>query len=282
MPDKTLEDIEIELLLEGVYQQYGYDFRDYSRGLLRRRVSHLMKSHAIYGEKVGTISGLQDKVLHNPELADKLFTALSIGVTSMFRDPEFYLAFRQKVVPILRTYPFVRIWNAGCSTGEEAYSLAVMLSEEGLRDRFHIFATDMNMAALERAEAGTIPLAALPEYAVNYAMSGGTAHFPGLFTNASPHSSSTTFKASLKKNITFAQHNLATDAAFNEFNVVLCRNVLIYFNKELQDRVHRLLYESLATFGILGLGKKETTRLTPYQKSYAELDSPNRLYRKIE
>jgi chemotaxis protein methyltransferase CheR len=278
MPEKTREDIEIDLLLEGVYQQYGYDFRDYSRALLKRRILHTMRS-----ENAGTISGLQEKVLHNAESVDNLFTSLSIGVTSMFRDPEFYLAFRQKVVPILRTYPFVRIWNAGCSTGEEAYSLAIVLNEEGLHDRFHIFATDMNTAALERAQAGTVALSVLPDYAANYKLSGGTADFLGLFTNGSGRHqpSRATLKAFLKENITFAQHNLTTDAAFNEFNVVLCRNVLIYFNRDLQGRVHRLLYESLATFGILGLGKKETIKLTPYQNRYTELDSPNRLYRKI-
>jgi chemotaxis protein methyltransferase CheR len=273
MPDKSLEDIEIELLLDGIYQQYGYDFRNYSAALLKRRIWHTMRS-----EKVGTISGLQEKVLHNPEWMERLLLALSINVTSMFRDPDFYLAFRQKVVPILRTYPFVRIWNAGCSTGEEAYSLAILLAEEGLYDRCHIYATDMNSTVLKRAEAGIFPLSAMQEYAANHAQAGGTACFLDMFTTKSGNA---VLKPSLKRNMTFAQHNLVTDSAFNEFNVVLCRNVLIYFNRDLQNRVHELLYESLATFGVLGLGKKETINLTSYQKLYKELDAANRLYRKI-
>jgi chemotaxis protein methyltransferase CheR len=274
MPDKSLEEIEIELLLEGIYQQYGYDFRDYSAALLKRRIWHTMQS-----QKVGTISGLQEKVLHDPEWMERLLLALSINVTSMFRDPDFYLAFRRKVVPILRTYPFMRIWNAGCSTGEEAYSLAILLTEEGLYDRCQIYATDMNSAVLKRAEAGVFPLSAMQEYAAGHAQSGGAASFLDMFTIRSGNA---ILKPSLKRNVTFAQHNLATDSAFNEFNVVLCRNVLIYFNRGLQNRVHDLLYDSLATFGILGLGKRETIKLTSHQKSYRELDAANRLYRKIE
>ena len=274
MPDKTLQDIEIELLLEGVYRHYGYDFRDYSPTSVRRRVSQV-----ICNEGVRTISGLQEKILHDPECLNRLLDAFSIDVTSMFRDPDFYLAFRKKVVPLLRTYPFVRIWNAGCATGQEAYSMAILLKEEGLYERCRIYATDFNQAALRKAEAGALPVSAIKEYAANYSQAGGAGSFTDLYE---VEDRVAILDPSLKRNIVFAQHNLAIDGAFNEFNVVLCRNVLIYFNKTLQDRVHKLLYDSLAMFGVLGLGKKETIRFTSHQGCYEELEGSVRLYRKVK
>jgi chemotaxis protein methyltransferase CheR len=273
MNEDTLEQIEIELLLEGVYRHYGFDFRDYAPGSVKRRVRESM-----HRERQSTISGFQERVLHDPECMDRFMLAMSVDVTTMFRDPDFYLAFREKVVPLLRTYPFISIWNAGCSTGQEAYSIAVLLKEEGLYDRCRIYATDMNKAMLERAEAGTFPLSMAPEYAANHRQAGGKGCFSELYTTRKDRG---VFNASLKRNITFAQHNLATDGAFNEFNVVLCRNVLIYFNKSLQDRVHKLLYDSLAMFGVLGLGKKETIKFTSHQGCYEELDGLSRLYRKV-
>ncbi len=274
MPDKTLEDIEIDLLLEGVYRHYGYDFRDYSLASVRRRVWQTARD-----EGACTISGLQEKVLHDVECLNRLLHALSINVTSMFRDPDFYLAFRKRVVPVLRTHPFIRIWNVGCSTGEEAYSIAILLREEGLYDRCQIYATDFNKAALQKAAAGVFSLPSMREYTANYSQAGGTASFPSLYE---VKNGSATIDPSLKQNIVFTQHNLVTDSAFNEFNVVLCRNVLIYFNKTLQDRVHKLLYDSLSMFGILGLGKKETIRFTSHQGCYEELDGNARLYRKVK
>jgi len=272
-PESILEDIEVDLLLEGVYRHYGYDFRDYSRPSVKRRVAQTVER-----EKAGTISGLQEMVLHDPSCMQRLLLALSINVTSMFRDPEFYAAFRTKVVPLLRTYPFVRIWNAGCATGEEAYSMAILLNEEGLYDRSHIYATDMNRVALQKAEAGTFPLAAVEECADAYRQAGGTRSLSSYYSDRSGRAQLDPW---LKRNIIFAEHNLSTDGPFNEFNVVLCRNVLIYFNRDLQDRVHGLLYESLAIFGVLGLGKRETIRFTSHQACYKDLDGPARLYRKI-
>ena len=274
MPDNTLEDIEIDLLLEGVFRHYGYDFRDYSPSSIRRRVAQTIRD-----EGARTISGLQEKVLHDPGCLDRLIHALSINVTSMFRDPEFYLAFRKRVVPLLRTYPFIRIWNAGCATGEEAYSIAILLKEEGLYDRCQIYATDFNKAALQKAQAGIFPLSTMKAYAVNYSQAGGAASFFSLYEVSN---GSAILDPSLKQNIVFTQHNLVTDGAFNEFNVVLCRNVIIYFNKTLQDRVHKLLYDSLAMFGILGLGSKETIRFTSHQGCYEELEGNTRLYRKVK
>jgi chemotaxis protein methyltransferase CheR len=292
---QPLVDIEIDLLLEGVYRHYGYDFRSYSRSSVKRRVLLTLER-----EGVSTVSGLQTKVLHDAACMNRLIHALSVNVTSMFRDPEFFATFRSKVVPLLRTYPFVRIWNAGCSTGEEAYSMAIVLSEEGLYDRCSIYATDISATALEKAEAGVYPLSELERSANTYRQAGGTGDFSAFYKpvgQGSQHGSGQTraesvptahrppptglLDPSLRRNIVFAEHNLVVDGTFNEFNVVLCRNVLIYFNRELQDRVHGLLYESLAMFGVLGLGKQETIRLTSHQGCYKELDGPARLYRKV-
>jgi chemotaxis protein methyltransferase CheR len=272
--DHTLEEIELALLLEGVYRHYGFDFREYAPGSIRRRVSLSMKR-----EGVSTISAFQALVLHSPEVMERFLYTLSVNVTAMFRDPPFYLAFRKKVVPLLRTYPFIRIWNAGCSTGEEAYSIAIMMKEEGLYERCRIYATDINKAVLERAESGIFPLSTMQEYTTNYLQAGGTGVFSDLYTAGYD---SVIFDSSLRRNIVFAQHNLVTDGPFNEFNVVLCRNVMIYFNRALQDRVHALIYNSLAPFGVLGLGSKETIRFTSHQGCYKELDAANRLYRKVK
>jgi len=273
MAEKTLEDIEVDLLLEGVYRHYGYDFRNYSRPSVKRRL--LL---ALEREGTGTLSGLQEKVLHDAACMNRLLQALSVNVTSMFRDPEFFAMFRSKVVPLLRTYPFVRIWNAGCSTGEEAYSLAILLSEEGLYDRCRIYATDMHGKALERAEAGTYPLPELERSAGAYRQAGGTSSFCSYYKARSGHGE---MDPSLRRNMVFAEHNLVVDGTFNEFNVVLCSNVLIYFNQALKDRVHGLLYDSLAMFGVLGLGKQETIKFTSRQGCYKELDGAARLYRKV-
>ncbi len=275
LPDNsTLENIEVALLLEGVYRHYGFDFRDYSLASIKRRVWQSVQREGLH-----TISGLQEKVLHDPECMARFLLALSINVTAMFRDPDFYLTFRNKVVPVLRTYPFIRVWNAGCSTGEEAYSMAILLKEEGLYDRCRIYATDMNKVVLESAEAGVFRLSAMEEYAANYRQAGGTGSFEGFYTAKRDKA---IFEPSLKRNIVFAQHNLVTDGPFNEFNVILCRNVMIYFNRSLQDRVHNLLYDSLSMFGVLGLGKRETIRFTSRQGCYAELDGHARLYRKVK
>jgi chemotaxis protein methyltransferase CheR len=272
--DAALEQIEVDLLLEGVYRHYGFDFRNYAPSSIRRRIRQTME-----WEQIGSISALQAKILHDPDCMARFVQALSVNVTSMFRDPDFYLAFRHKVVPLLRTYPFIRIWNAGCSTGQEAYSIAILLEEEGLYDRCRIYATDMNRAALEKAQLGLVPSAALKEYAANYDRAGGTGAFSSFYTAAN---GKVALDQSLRRNIVFAQHNLVTDAPFNEFNVVLCRNVLIYFNKALQDRVHALLYDSLGIFGVLALGKKETIRFTSHHGCYKELDGAAKLYRKVK
>jgi chemotaxis protein methyltransferase CheR len=209
---------------------------------------------------------------------ERLLLDLSINVTAMFRDPSFYVAFREKVVPLLRTYPFTRIWVAGCSTGEEVYSLAIMLHEEGVSDRARIYATDINESVLERGRAGVFPLDKMREYTQNYIKAGGERAFSEYYTAKYDGAQ---FQRSLVDNVVFAQHNLVSDRSFNEFNVIVCRNVMIYFDRALQDHVHRLFYESLITFGVLALGAKESIRFSPHDASYEELDAAERLYKKV-
>jgi chemotaxis protein methyltransferase CheR len=272
-PDAELEQLEIELLLEAVHRRYGFDFRQYAQASLKRRLWRRMDV-----ERLKTISQLQDRLLHDPACMERLLLDLSINVTSMFRDPSFYVAFRDKVVPVLRTYPFTRIWCAGCSTGEEVYSLAILLHEEGLYERTRIYATDINEAVLLTAKEGVFPLDRMQQYTQNYVRSGGTRDFSQYYTAAYD---SVRFARSLTENVVFAQHNLAMDRGFNEFNAILCRNVMIYFDKELQDRVHGLFYESLEMFGILALGHKESINFSPFADRYEALDADERIFRKI-
>ena len=268
-----LEEIEIRLLLEGIYQYYGFDFRDYALASLQRRIWN-----AVRAEGLTRISAFQDRVLHDPTCLERLLLMLSVNVTAMFRDPGFYLAFRTRVVPLLKTYPFIRIWHTGCSTGEEVYSMAIVLREERLYDRCRIYATDMNEAVLMRARAGIFPIKRMREYTNNYLKAGGVRSFSEYYTSGYD---SAIFCSSLRENMVFSQHNLAMDGPFNEFHVILCRNVLIYFNKVLQERVHKLLYQSLATFGVLGLGHQESIRFNPHEHDYEELEAGSRLYRRI-
>ena len=268
-----LERLEIQLLLEAIVRRYGFDFREYAPASLKRRLWR-----RAYAEKVETMSALQDRVLHDPAVMERLLLDLSINVTSMFRDPTFFKALREKVVPHLRTYPFIRIWNAGCSTGEETFSLAILLREEGLYDRARIYATDINEAVLGRARAGAFPLEKMRVYTENYIRAGGTESFSSYYTT---DGDTARFKPELLEQVVFAQHNLVSDAPFNEFNMIVCRNVMIYFGKKLQDRVHELFYESLDPFGILALGHKESIKFSPYEGRFEALDAPEKLYRKM-
>lgn len=270
---QDLERIEIELLLEGIFRQYGFDFRSYAYSSLKRR---LWKR--IHGEGLATVSALQERVLHDPAMMEKLLLDLSINVTAMFRDPSFYLAFRRKVVPLLRTYPFIRIWHAGCSTGEEVYSMAILLEEEGLYDRARLYATDINEVVLQRAKAGIFPLEKMQEYTQNYLQGGGARSFSEYYTAMYDGA---LFNASLLRNVVFSQHNLVTDGSFSEFNVILCRNVMIYFDRDLQNRVHELFYQSLPVYGILALGHKESLRFSRYEDRYEDLDAREKIFRRI-
>ena len=272
-PSGDLERIETELLLEGIYQHYGFDFRGYAWASLRRRLWRRAQA-----EGLRSLSALQERVLHDPAAMERLLLDLSINVTSMFRDPTFFAAFRETVVPLLRTYPFVRIWNAGCSTGEETYSLAIILREEGLYDRARIYATDLNDTVLERARSATYPLDRMRDYTENYIRAGGSEEFS---TYYEADGQNARFDPALLEQVVFAQHNLASDSSFNHFNVIVCRNVMIYFGKSLQERVHELFYDSLETFGVLALGHKESIRFTGHESRYEELDAREKLYRKV-
>lgn len=268
-----LEAIEIAALLEAIYRHYAFDFREYAGASLRRRL--WWRANA---EGLTTISGLQERVLHEPACMERLLLDLSINVTSMFRDPSFYRAFREKVVPLLHTYPFIRVWNAGCATGEETYSMAILLHEAGLYERSRIYATDMNEAVVNRARLGAFPLQKMREYTQNYIAAGGSRAFSEYYETGSD---TATFAPALTENVIFAQHNLVQDSSFNEFNVITCRNVMIYFGKSLQDKVHQLFYGSLGTFGVLALGRKESITFSVREKCYEELDADEKLYRKV-
>ncbi|MDQ0196161.1 CheR family methyltransferase [Paenibacillus wynnii] len=269
-----LEDIEIQLLLEGVHRLYGYDFRNYALPSLKRRIWH-----HVHSENVPNISALQEKVLHDRACFERLIYSLSIPVTEMFRDPGLFLTFRKKVIPLLRTYPYIRIWHAGCSTGEEVYSMAILLHEEGLYDKARIYATDMNNRSLQQAKEGVYEISKMKQYTKNYLEAGGTRAFSEYY---SAKYNSVILQPYLRKNIIFAEHNLATDTSFNEFNVIFCRNVMIYFNDELRDNVHGLFNESLSRFGVLVLGSKESIHFTKHSDSYEALDRVEKIYRKVK
>jgi chemotaxis protein methyltransferase CheR len=267
-----LENLELDLLLEGLYRHYGTDFRNYARTSLKRRVKNMMHT-----EGINTFSEVQAKVLHDRNALERLLLHLSVNVTTMFRDPSFFATFREKIIPHLFASPFVRIWHAGCSTGEEVYSLAILLTEAGLYDRSRIYATDVNPTVVEKAKAGIYSLDMMQEFTSNYLRAGGTKPFSDYYTAQYDHA---IFRASLRKNVVFSVHNLAQDSSFNEFNVILCRNVMIYFDTALQKRVHELLFQSLRRFGVLAVGRRETLRHTVHEKDYDLIDEAERLYRR--
>ena len=262
----------MDLLLEAVARRYGYDFRRYAAASMRRRVRAIL-----FQEQLSSISALQERLLHDPRLLPQFVARLSVGVTGMFRDAAFHRAVRQDVVPLLRTYPFVRVWVAGCSSGEEVYSLAVVLSEEGLLPKCRLYATDLSDVVLERARRGVFPLASMRKYTEAYIASGGREDFSRYYTTDSRNAK---LRDDLRKSVVFSQHNLVSDEVFNEFQLVLCRNVMIYFDRELRDRVHDLLYRSLSSFGILGLGMRESIDFTPHAADFDTLNAPARLYRR--
>jgi len=271
--DSELEQIEIELLLEGIYRHSGFDFRAYAYASIRRRLWKRIEA-----EGIATVSGLQERILHEPAMMERLLLDLSINVTAMFRDPSFYRVFREAVVPTLRTYPFIRVWHAGCATGEEVYSMAILLQEEGLYDRARIYATDINEVVLQKAKAGIFPLDRMQEYTENYIAAGGKRAFSDYYV---AKYDGALFSPTLTRNVVFSQHNLVTDRSFSEFNAILCRNVLIYFDKSLQSKVHGLFYDSLAIFGVLALGSRESLRFSPYEDSYEQINGPEKIYRKV-
>jgi chemotaxis protein methyltransferase CheR len=272
--DNEIERTEITLLLEGIYRVYGFDFRSYAYASIKRRLQHRVQE-----EGLSSVTRLLDRVLHDPVCMERLLLDLTVNVTSMFRDPTFYLALRTKVIPLLHTYPFIRVWHAGCSSGEEVFSMAILLKEEGLYDRARIYATDINEVVLKRAKEGIFPLANMQEYTKNYLRAGGKRSFSEYYT---ARYDGAIFDDALLERVVFSQHNLVTDRSFAECHVILCRNVLIYFDKDLQNRVHDLFYDSLVHFGVLGLGSKETLRFSRFEDCYEQLSRTEKLYRKVK
>ena len=265
------EELELELLLLAVYRLSGFDFREYMRSSIQRRVHNRIRLEQLSG-----ITALTEKIIHDETVLNKLLQDFSINVTEMFRDPMFFETFRREVVPLLRKLPEIRIWHAGCSTGEEAYSMAILMKEEGLGSKVKIYATDMNERVLQKARQGTIPLSKMQLYTKNYIQSGGKQSFSEYYQTDSHFAY---FHKEMLSKIIFAQHNLVTDGSFNEFHVIICRNVLIYFNCELQAKVMKLFDESLAKGGFLGLGSKEAIR-TEMEHSFVDFIPIEKLYRK--
>lgn len=272
MRNNDTSELEITLLLEAVYQKYGYDFRQYSGAHIRRRILNRL---ALSG--LDDVSQMQSMVLNDETFASHLLQDLSITVTEMFRDKDFYNSLRENVIPILKTYPFIKIWHAGCATGQEAYSMAIVMMEEGLYDRTTIYATDFNQHALNHAKEGIFSNKLMKEYTTNYQLSGGKEAFSNYYTSNYDH---VIMNQSLKKNIVWANHNLVTDSVFAEVHLILCRNVLIYFDKNLQNKVQTLFYNSLINGGILCLGSKESLRFTDVFDEYVEMDKKQRIFKK--
>jgi chemotaxis protein methyltransferase CheR len=269
--DADVEELELDLLLEAIHRRYAYDFRGYARAALRRRMWHRAAL-----ERLPTLTALQDRLVHDPRVMDRLLGDLSINVTEMFRDPGFHAALREHVFPLLRTYPFARAWVAGCSSGEEVVSLAIGLREAGLLERTRIYATDMDTEVLARARAGAFPLDKLQAYTQNYQRAGGSEAFSSYYAVSNGQA---VFHSELLQGVVFAQHNLATDGSFNEFQLILCRNVMIYFGRALQDDVLGLFVGSLSRRGVLGLGRKESLGGTAVEDRFEVLDGDEKLYR---
>lgn len=262
--------IEIKLFLEAIYLKYGYDFRDYSQAHLKRRILHRLMLSG-----VNSISEMQYKLLHDPEFMKEILTDFSINVTEMFRDPKFYLAMRQEIVPVLKTYPFIKIWHAGCSTGEEVYSMAILLDEEGLLERNLFYATDYNENVLKIAKSAEYSKENLNDYRKNYQRSGGKRKLEHYYTETD---SNIKFDDRLRRKIVFSEHNLVTDNIFTEVNMIICRNVLIYFNRSLQNRVIKLFRNSLMKGGLLGIGNKESLEFSRYSDAFEFINKEQKIY----
>ena len=272
MNEQEIEKIEIELFLETIYRRYGYDFTHYARASVRRRIRQLLAKTGY-----SRASELIPQLLYDQAFAASLIYEFSITVTEMFRDPSFYRSIRANVVPYLQTYPYIKIWHAGCATGEEVYSMAIVLQEEGLYERATIYATDFNDTALSRGREGIYSLKDMRPYARNYQEAGGTRSFADYYH---AQYESAIMSQSLKRNITFANHNLVTDGVFSEMQLVVCRNVLIYFDKTLQNRVLKLFADSLHHRGFLCLGSKETVQFSEVQDLFQDVDDGEKIYQK--
>lgn len=267
-----IEEIEIRLFLEAIFQKYHYDFRQYSMASVKRRIVQ-----ACIHYDCRSVSALQDRVLHEPDILPGLLSYLTVQVSEMFRDPAYFRAIREKVVPHLRTYPSLKIWIAGCSTGEELYSFAILFREEGLEDRTIFYATDINPDALKRAQAGVFEIERLRLFSENHQKSGGKSSLSNYYTTGYGAAS---FDKTLSQRTVFSDHSLVTDQVFAEMHMISCRNVLIYFDKPLQDRVIKLFDDSLTRKGFLGLGSKENLRFSAHADAFTDFERSERIYQK--
>lgn len=267
------EKIEFDLLLQAIYQKYGYDFRDYAKASIRRRLRYRLSQ-----SNLKTISEMQHELLNDKKFFDRLLLDLTINVTEMFRDPSFFKVLREIVISELKKQPFIKVWHAGCSSGEEIYSTAILLKENGMYESSLIYATDTNELVLDKAKSGIFPIEKMKDFTVNYRKAGGLASFADYYTARYDNA---IMDNSLKKNIVFSNHNLVTDSVFGEMDLIMCRNVLIYFNRELQDRVFRLFRDSLRPGGFLCLGSKETVRFSSLSENFENVIEKERVYRRI-
>jgi chemotaxis protein methyltransferase CheR len=265
---------ELTDVLDIVSTTYGFDFKDYARASIQRRVQRFM-------DDVGYKNSYDLKfgLVNNQQVFDQFLKRITVNVTEMFRDPGFYKTIKEKVLPVLESYPLIKIWHAGCSSGEEVFSIAILLQEAGLLNRTKIYATDINPGNLEKAKKGIMPLDAMKEYVSNYTKAGGESDFASYYT---ARYNNAIIARELRERVVFSQHNLVTDRVFNEFQLICCRNVMIYFNRDLQNRVIRLFYDSLSTFGYLGLGLKESLLFTDIKDKFEAVSSQQKIFRRIQ
>ncbi len=259
----NIKDEEVELLLDDLLDNYGYDFTDYSKASLKRRINRLFQI-----DRFVSFAEFRYKVRGDKDYVKRFIEQITVNVTEMFRDPFFYKTIRDKVLPVLATHPFIRIWHAGCSTGEEVFSMAILLKEANLLQKSLLYATDINPDVIQKAKRGIFPLSQMKQYSENYILSGGKKEFSSYYT---AHYNKAKFDGSLSEKMIYATHNLVSDRSFNEFQLISCRNVLIYFDKDLQDKVFTLFDESLEQLGFLALGSKETIKFSPIVSKYKQL-----------
>jgi len=269
---EKVEDIEIRLLLEALFLRYHYDFRNYAMASIKRRLKQAREQMGF-----STFSALQESLLYEPSMLPRLLRYLTVQVSEMFRDPSYFKAIRQRVVPHLRTYPTLKVWVAGCSSGEELYSLVILFREEGLEEKTIFYATDINQEALQSAEAGIYPLDRLQLFTENHRKAGGKTSLSDYYQAAYGGAS---FDRSLRRNVVFSDHSLVTDAVFGEMHLISCRNVMIYFDRDLQDRALGLFSDSLARKGFLGLGSKEGLRFSKRAGDFVDFDRDEKIYQR--
>ncbi len=271
------ESLEIQMLLEAIHQKYGYNFKDYANAHTKRRLKHRMNL-----SNLKNFAEMMHRIIYDENFFNIVLLDLSINVTEMFRDPTVYKKIRQDLMPFLKTYAFIKVWHAGCSAGQEVYSMSILLEEEGMKHRSQIYATDFNELILEKAKTGLYPLEVMKTYTSNYQKSGGKNDFSDYYT-ADYYTADydhVILRQSLKERVLFSSHNLVTDGVFGEMNLILCRNVLIYFNRQLQNRVLKLFYDSLCPGGYLCLGSKESLRFTDLEDKFEPVASREKIYRK--